>query len=95
MVQSLFNRILSDGQLEECDLTLKDLNQIAGCFNTILNGIHHHRIEYFDPHSFAAENGKSKLKNGHPDRQPPKTPPDLSEPDATEFSDPPKVLRAS
>jgi putative nucleotidyltransferase with HDIG domain len=95
MVQSLFNRILSDGQLEECDLTLKDLNQIAGCFNTILNGIHHHRIEYFDPHSFAAENGKSKLKNGHPDRQPPKTLPDLSEPDAAEFPDPPKVLRAS
>jgi len=95
MVQSLFNRVLSDGQLEECDLTLKDLNQIAGCFNTILNGIHHHRIEYHNQRSFAAENGKSKLKNGHPDRQPPKTPPDLSEPDATEFPDPPKVLRAS
>jgi len=95
MVQSLFSRILSDGQLEECDLTLKDLNQIAGCFNTILNGIHHNRIEYYDQRSFAAENGKSKLKNGHPDRQPPKTPPDLSEPDATEFPDPPKVLRAS
>lgn len=95
MVQSLFNRILSDGQLEECDLTLKDLNKIADCFNTILNGIHHHRIEYFDQRSFAAENGKSRHKNGHPDRQPPKTPPDLAEPDATEFPDPPNVIRAS
>ncbi len=95
MVQNLFNRVLSDGQLEECDLTLKDLNKIAGCFNTILNGIHHHRIEYYDPHSFVAENGKSKLKNGHPDRQPSKTPPDLAEPDAAEFPDPPKFLRAS
>jgi putative nucleotidyltransferase with HDIG domain len=95
MVQSLFNRILSDGQLEECDLTLKDLNRIASCFNTILNGIHHHRIEYHDQRSFAAENGKSKLKNGHPDRQPPKAPPDLADPDAPKRPDPPKLLRAS
>ena len=95
MVQSLFNRILSDGQLEECDLTLKDLNKIAGCFNTILNGIHHHRIEYFDQRPLAAENGKSKPRNGHSDRQPPKTPTDLAEPDAEKRPDPPKLLRAS
>jgi putative nucleotidyltransferase with HDIG domain len=95
MVQSLFNRILSDGQLEECDLTLKDLNRIAGCFNTILNGIHHHRIEYFDQRSVAAENGRSKPRNGHPDRQPSKTPTDLIEPDAAKRPDPPKLLRAS
>jgi len=95
MVQSLFNRILSDGQLEECDLTLKDLNKIAACFNTILNGIHHHRIEYFDQRSPAAENGKGKIKNGHPDRQPPKAPPDFFEPDAVEGPDAFKGLRAS
>jgi putative nucleotidyltransferase with HDIG domain len=95
MVQSLFNRVLSDGQLEECDLTLKDLNQIAGCFNTILNGIHHHRIEYYDQRSFIADDGKSKLKNGHPDHQPPKTPSDLEDPDAAIRPDPPKLLRAS
>jgi hypothetical protein len=95
MVQSLFNRILSDGQLEECDLTLKDLNKIAACFNTILNAIHHHRIEYFDQRSAAAENGKGKIKNGHPDRQPPKAPPDFLEPDAAEGPDALKGLRAS
>jgi hypothetical protein len=95
MVQSLFNRILSDGQLEECDLTLKDLNKIAGSFNTILNGIHHHRIEYYDQRPFAAESGKSKPKNGHPDRQPPKSPSDIAEPDEAQRPDPPKFLRAS
>jgi hypothetical protein len=95
MVQGLFNRILSDGQLEECDLTLKDLNKIAANFNTILNGIHHHRIEYFDQRSYFADNGKGKFKNGHPDRQPPKTPPDLAEPDAAEDPDALKRLRAS
>jgi hypothetical protein len=95
MVQGLFNRILSDGQLEECDLTLKDLNKIAGCFNTILNGIHHHRIEYYDQRAFITDDGKSQLKNGHPDRQPPKTPSDLEDPDAAIRPDPPKLLRAS
>lgn len=95
MVQGLFNRVLSDGQLEECDLTLKDLNKIAGCFNTILNGIHHHRIEYFDQRSTAAENGRGRPKNGHPDRQPPKTPPDFTEPDEAKRPDPPEFLRAS
>jgi membrane-associated HD superfamily phosphohydrolase len=95
MVQSLFNRILADGQLEECDLTLKDLNKIAGCFNTILNGIHHHRIEYLDQRPPAAENGKSRPKNGHPDRQSAKAPADPAEPDEAQRPDPPKLLRAS
>jgi putative nucleotidyltransferase with HDIG domain len=95
MVQSLFNRVLSDGQLDECDLTLKDLNKIAASFNTILNGIHHHRIEYFDQRSPFMENGKGKSKNGHSDRQPPKTPPDLPETDAAEGPDAVKGLRAS
>ena len=47
-VQDLINRILADGQLDECDITLKDLHRIAASFNTILNGIHHHRIEYVE-----------------------------------------------
>jgi hypothetical protein len=73
LVKSLIDRILSDGQLDECDITLKDLHVIAVSFNTILNGIHHHRIEYIDQRLAADENGKGRAKNGHPDRQPPKT----------------------
>lgn len=65
LVQNLTNQIFSDGQLEECELTLKDLNNIAKSFNTILNGIHHHRIEYSE--SPAA--GRGKTKNGNSDRQ--------------------------
>ena len=45
-VQKIVNNIFSDGQLDECELTLKDLNNIAKSFNRILNGIYHHRIEY-------------------------------------------------
>ncbi|OQY00484.1 MAG: HD family phosphohydrolase [Desulfobacteraceae bacterium 4572_130] len=47
-VQVLINNIFADGQLEECELTLKDLHQIAKSFNKILTGLYHHRIEYTD-----------------------------------------------
>lgn len=47
-IQELINAIFLDGQLEECELTLKDLHQISRSFNTILTGLYHHRIEYSD-----------------------------------------------
>ena len=43
LVQKLINEIFSDGQLDDCELTLKDLHLIAKSFNKILNGIYHHR----------------------------------------------------
>jgi len=69
LVQNLINNIFSDGQLDECELTLKDLHKIARSFNKILYGIHHHRIEYTEKRVSAGENGKGRLKNGSPDRQ--------------------------
>jgi putative nucleotidyltransferase with HDIG domain len=66
LVQHLVNKIFSDGQLDLCELTLKDLHSIAKSFNKILAGIHHHRIEYSE--TTAKENGKGK--HGHIDRQP-------------------------
>jgi len=71
LVQHLVNKIFSDGQLDHCELTLKDLHSIAKSFNKILNGIHHHRIEYSDTPT--KENGKGK--HGHPDRQSAEKPP--------------------
>ncbi|MDL2329492.1 HDIG domain-containing protein [Desulfosarcina sp. OttesenSCG-928-A07] len=65
LVRNLINKIFSDGQLDECELTLKDLNRIAETFNKILNGIHHHRIEY--PESASPPAGKTK--NEHSDRK--------------------------
>ncbi|HBA73233.1 MAG: HD family phosphohydrolase [Geobacteraceae bacterium GWC2_55_20] len=49
MVQKLINNVFIDGQLDECELTLKNLHEIAKSFNRILNGIFHHRIDYPDP----------------------------------------------
>ena len=65
LVQDLINKIFSDGQLDNCELTLKDLHNIAKSFNKILNGIHHHRIEY--PEKQLLTNGTGK--NGSLDRQ--------------------------
>lgn len=49
MVQKLINNVFMDGQLDECELTLKNLHEIAKSFNRILNGIFHHRIDYPEP----------------------------------------------
>lgn len=65
LVQNLINKVFSDGQLDNCELTLKDLHNIAKSFNKILNGIYHHRIEYAE--TPAASNGK--VKDGSLDRQ--------------------------
>jgi len=46
MVQKIINNVFSDGQLDECELTLKDLNHIAESFTKTLSGIFHSRIEY-------------------------------------------------
>jgi putative nucleotidyltransferase with HDIG domain len=46
LVNRLINSVFSDGQLEECELTLKNLHQIAKHFNQILASIHHKRVEY-------------------------------------------------
>jgi putative nucleotidyltransferase with HDIG domain len=46
MVQKIINNVFSDGQLDTCELTLKDLHLIAKSFNKILSGIFHQRIHY-------------------------------------------------
>ncbi|MBU0463739.1 MAG: HDIG domain-containing protein, partial [Proteobacteria bacterium] len=62
-VKELINDIFADGQLEECELTLKDLHQIAKSFNNILTSIYHSRIEY--PDKSPGKNQETKKeKNG-------------------------------
>jgi putative nucleotidyltransferase with HDIG domain len=65
LVQELINKIFSDGQLDNCELTLKDLHNIARSFKKILTGIHHHRIEYPETALLTGGNGK----NGNTDRK--------------------------
>jgi hypothetical protein len=84
LVQNLINNIFFDGQLDECELTLKDLHKIANSFDKILYGIHHHRIEYIEKKTSTGENGKGTTRNGSPDRQPAKLLRDLTGEDTTD-----------
>jgi cyclic-di-AMP phosphodiesterase PgpH len=65
MVQKIINNIFADGQLDECELTLKDLHHIARSFNKILSGIFHQRIQY--PQAVDKKKSHEDL-----DKQPPK-----------------------
>lgn len=46
LIQKLINEKFSSGELTNCDLTLKDLNDIREAFVSILIGVFHHRIPY-------------------------------------------------
>lgn len=46
LVHKIINNKFIDGQLDECDLTLKDLERISSVFIKILSGIYHGRVSY-------------------------------------------------
>lgn len=46
MVARIVQDKLSDGQLDQCDLTLKDLSLISEAFVRVMTGIYHKRIAY-------------------------------------------------
>jgi len=73
LVRERINGVFSDGQLDECELTLRDLNRIAESFNLILNGIFHHRIDYPEITAREVANGNRnnrKENNDYIDRKP-------------------------
>jgi putative nucleotidyltransferase with HDIG domain len=85
MVNRLINNIFSDGQLDECELTLKDLHQIAKHFNQILATVHHKRIEYptlvNNEGKIKIHEGKAKSEAPDPGQREPK--PDRDKPNTT------------
>ncbi len=46
IVRNIIQRKFSDGQLDECNLTLKDISKVEAAFVRILLGIYHQRIDY-------------------------------------------------
>ena len=46
LVQKMINLIFSEGQLDECELTLKDLHLMGDSFTSTLEGIYHARPQY-------------------------------------------------
>lgn len=67
IVRNIIQRKFMDGQLDECNLTLKDLSEIEAAFIYVLIGIYHQRIDYpKKAGGGASEPSESitKMKNG-------------------------------
>ncbi|MCX5829662.1 MAG: HDIG domain-containing protein, partial [Deltaproteobacteria bacterium] len=69
LVRDRIDKVFMDGQLDECDLTLKDLNLIQESFVRILNGVFHHRVTYYDDIHGQTNNDKIKSVYDYPDRK--------------------------
>ena len=67
LVRERIERIYMDGQLDECELTLRNLNTIAETFTKILTGIFHHRVDY--PESTSRETNGKKDANENSNRK--------------------------
>ncbi len=61
VVHKIINNKFIDGQLDECDLTLKDLEKIAAVFIHVLSGMYHSRVSYPE-NSPSADNNKKSPK---------------------------------
>lgn len=58
VIRQVMNDRLVSGQLDECDLTLKDLDRIRESFVSVLQGIYHPRIQY--PERTVRHNGRNE-----------------------------------
>ncbi|MFA5276377.1 MAG: phosphohydrolase, partial [Candidatus Omnitrophota bacterium] len=62
IVHKVINNKFIDGQLDECDLTLKDLEKISAVFIRILTGIYRSRVSYPEEQKSAENNHKKSSK---------------------------------
>jgi putative nucleotidyltransferase with HDIG domain len=65
LVQKMLNKVFASGELNECDLTLRDLHEIARCFTRVLTGIYHQRIAYAEP-AEKVETGDARAASDEP-----------------------------
>jgi putative nucleotidyltransferase with HDIG domain len=49
IVDDIFSERLADGQLDDCDLTLRNLRDLAASFKRTLRAVYHPRVEYPAP----------------------------------------------
>jgi putative nucleotidyltransferase with HDIG domain len=49
IVDDIFSERLADGQLDDCDLTLRNLRALAASFKATLRAVYHPRVEYPAP----------------------------------------------
>lgn len=68
MVYRIANNKFLDGQLDDCDLTLRDLNRICEAFSRVLSGMLHGRVAY--PEEQTARAIKDKVAGSDSQSQP-------------------------
>ncbi|WP_300157164.1 HDIG domain-containing metalloprotein [Solidesulfovibrio sp.] len=59
-IGNIVRKIHDEGELDDCQLTLKDLTLLSDTFQRILTGIFHQRIEYPSAKATDAKNGKTR-----------------------------------
>lgn len=73
-VEEMIDKSFAEAQLDECDLTLKDLHAVAKAFTRILSALYHQRTEYAEAQSepptpsskpSPSETGKAGEENVH------------------------------
>lgn len=70
LIQKIINDIFIDGQLDDSNLTLRDLHQIARSFTRTVTGILHHRIDYPQIQGTGEDRRKDKKKKDDPIPEP-------------------------
>ncbi len=91
VVRNMINKNFIDGQFDECELTLKDLELIGKSFVRILMGIYHQRVEYPE---IPSKETPSMVLPPHVDKYTPSsplTPKSLREAPPTAPSDIPRI----
>jgi len=65
-VRKIINNKFIDGQLDDCNLTLKDLDRISATFSRVLSAMYHSRIKYPEKtNGYTANRKKSTEENSN------------------------------
>ena len=66
LVEKLVMGRVAEGQLDDCELTLRDVQRIKDAFRAILIGMYHPRIEYPERKPIAAPTMPASAELGAP-----------------------------
>ncbi len=64
-IERLIRGKLEDGQLSDCQLSLRDIDQICEAFSDILKGVYHERVEYPKVPPFAVKPSEKQDSASH------------------------------
>jgi putative nucleotidyltransferase with HDIG domain len=68
MIDRLVDSIVADNQLDECDITLREIRMVKESFFKILTGLYHRRLDYpgYDFKAAEEKSDKAPGTNSHP-----------------------------